>query len=347
MSIAALIIAALSAQLATKPNTETMSAVDYAGQAAPSERARSGITGPASSLVGLTEAQVRSRLGEPSEKEDKGGGSFVLLFDCSVGPIRTLSVFFNRRGVVSQVSDADFELGMLTAKTPAERLAFGEAMSAKFVADAEAEVAAAPARAAAARARAESERKRKEAEPLVRVNEAQARGILAEAGAIAKNDVGVFDKEFRSRVARIAPDFQGPRFVIDSPALSIIISGPLGAFFSEARERVRKFEPLAPPPTWPPEIQLIVNPKQINAPDIEKVVVQRNGNIVPAIRTTLAPRQMVTAMGAKSMIRAGVVTYPLSAFEPGAGVMVTVIAIPASGSNITHAFDSLELRTIQ
>lgn len=65
------------------------------------------------------------------------------------------------------------------------------------------------------------------------------------------------------------------------------------------------------------------------------------------LRTTLVPRQMVTRIGAKEVIHSGEVVYPLSAFAPGAGVTVTVVAIPASGPNITKIFDSLELRTIQ
>jgi hypothetical protein len=198
-----------------------------------------------------------------------------------------------------------------------------------------------------ARARAEDDRKRKEAEPLVRVNEAQARAILVDASSRAKNDVDAFNSAFFGAVEKIAPDFRGPKVISQSEALSILVAGPLGYIFAEARERVRKFESLTPPPRWSDGIHIIVQPKQIDAPNIEKFVVQRNGNAVASLRTSLVVSEMASRMGAKRMIHGGEVTYPLSAFEPGAGVNVKVIAIPASGSNLIRTFSSLELRGIQ
>jgi hypothetical protein len=203
------------------------------------------------------------------------------------------------------------------------------------------------AKAESARAKAEADRRRREAEPLVRVNEAQARNILADAAARAKNDVNIFTASFLKDVGKVAPEFAGPKTVSRSEALSIVVSGPLGYFFAEARERVRKFEPMVPPPTWSPGIHVVVQPQQIDAPDIEKIVVQRNGALVTPARTALVPSEMVTRMNAKRMIHGGEVVYPMNAFEPGLGVSVTVIAIPASGSNIIRTFGSLELRAIQ
>jgi hypothetical protein len=231
---------------------------------------------------------------------------------------------------------ADAERKRLEVKAERERV---EAARVKAEAD--------RAKAESSRARAESERKRKEAEPLVRVTEAQARTILTDAGSRAKNDLNAFSASFLAAAGKIAPEFAGPKNVSRSDALNIFISGPLGFFFAEARERVRKFEPLAPPPTWSTGIHVIVQPQQIDAPDIEKIVVQRNGALVAPVRTALATSEMTTRMGAKRVIHSGEVVYPLSAFEPGAGVSVTVIAIPMSGSNITRTFGSLELRAIQ
>jgi hypothetical protein len=47
------------------------------------------------------------------------------------------------------------------------------------------------------------------------------------------------------------------------------------------------------------------------------------------------------------MIHGGEVIYPLSAFEPGVDVIVTVSAIPASGPGITRRFGPIDLRAIQ
>src|SRR6267154_1916360 len=93
-----------------------------AGQDRSSNTTRSGVIGPASSLVGLTEAQVRSALGTVS-----GSRIGAWYFDSEVG---TLTVFF-KNGVVSEVNPPGFELGVLAAKTPAERAAFVAVVNAK------------------------------------------------------------------------------------------------------------------------------------------------------------------------------------------------------------------------
>jgi methylphosphotriester-DNA--protein-cysteine methyltransferase len=182
------------------------------------------------------------------------------------------------------------------------------------------------------RARAEADWKSKEAEPLVRVTESQAHAILTDVATRARNNVAVFNSLFIAAAQKLAPEFRGPQNISRVPAVNITIAGPLGQFFTLARERVRKFEPLVPPPAWVPEIQVVIEPRQPDAPDIEKVTVQRNGSEV-------APR--------RAMIHKGVVTFPLSAFEPGPGVSVTLTALSASGSPITRTFGPLELRALQ
>jgi hypothetical protein len=202
-------------------------------------------------------------------------------------------------------------------------------------------------RIAEVRSKAEAELKRREAEPLVRVTESQARAILTEAARQSQNDRDAFSPVFLVAVAKFAPEFKGPQIVTSSAALEVVVSGPLGYFLAAARERIRKYEPLVPAPAWSPGVHIVITPQQTDAPDIEKVIVQRNGNTIEALRSSLAVHELVSRTGAKRMIHGGEVTYPLSAFEPGVDVMVTVTAIPASGSNITRRFGPIDLRAIQ
>ena len=184
------------------------------------------------------------------------------------------------------------------------------------------------AKADADRAKAETERKRKEAEPLVRVTESQARALLSKAATQANNDADTFTKAVVLALAPIAPDFRGPQVVSASDALDVVMVGPLGNLFAAVREKVRKFEALVPPPVWSPVVHVLVQPHQIGAPDIEKIVVQRNGSVIAPLRTALTASEFVSRTNAKQLIHSGEVTYPLNAFEPGLGVTVTVIAIP-------------------
>jgi hypothetical protein len=202
-------------------------------------------------------------------------------------------------------------------------------------------------RIAEVRSKAEADLKRREAEPLVRVTESQARDILTEAARQTQNDREAFSPVFIVTAAKIVPEFKGPQIVTSSPALEVAVSGPLGYFFAAARERFRKLEPLVPPPVWSPGVHIVITPQQGDAPDIEKVIVQRNGTTVEALRSSLTVRELVSRTGARRMIHSGEVTYPLSAFEPGVDVMVTVSAVPASGPPITRRFGPIDLRAIQ
>ncbi len=94
-----------------------------------------------------------------------------------------------------------------------------------------------------------AERRRKEAEPLIRVTAAQAVAMIRVAAKLASNDADSFERAFLDSVAKIAPDYRGPQFMDAPDGLTIMVLGPLAMFYSEARERVRKFEPLSPPPS--------------------------------------------------------------------------------------------------
>jgi len=56
-------------------------------------------------------------------------------------------------------------------------------------------------------------------------------------------------------------------------------------------------------------------------------------------------------MGPRALRRVGfsfvALIFPLAAFEPGADVHVTIIAVPSAGSNITKTLGPLDLRAIQ
>jgi hypothetical protein len=89
---------------------------------------------------------------------------------------------------------------------------------------------------------------------------------------------------------------------------------------------------------------IAVAPSGIHAPDIVRVIVERDGKVVAATLNTLKPTAMTTRMGAKAVIRSGVIHFNCQAFVQGA--IVTVIAIPESGANLERIYSSRELRVI-
>jgi hypothetical protein len=195
-------------------------------------------------------------------------------------------------------------------------------------------------------ATAAAERQRLAATPLVRITQAKAREIASAAAGTADNNPTAFQTKFRSQLRALAPDYDGVQVIESTEGLKIYLAGPLAQFEADAMERVRKFQPIGSA-SWIPEISIIVGPERIDSLDIEKVIVQRNGVNVAPLRSTLAPHELTTAMGAKKMIHAGTVSFPLEAFANWSGITVKVIAIPASGSNIVKTFDAFQLRSVQ
>jgi hypothetical protein len=91
----------------------------------------------------------------------------------------------------------------------------------------------------------------------------------------------------------------------------------------------------------PPGFVVQVEPQQIDAADIIKLVVQRDGVAVAPLSGKLEPRSLKTRMGAERVIHAGTLFFPCSAFA--AGATVTITAIPESGANIVTRVTSEDL----
>jgi hypothetical protein len=116
--------------------------------------------------------------------------------------------------------------------------------------------------------------------------------------------------------------------------------GPISNFYLSASDLFRKMEPVTSA-LWIDGVIIQVDPQSIYAPNIEKVVVQRDGQTVEPLSVELAPSTKTTIMGLKSTLNAGRLIYPTSAFERGAAVRVTLI--PTSGRNIFTLFTQAEL----
>ena len=118
---------------------------------------------------------------------------------------------------------------------------------------------------------------------------------------------------------------------LNNERITLAFTTSLDVYRTAFVEAMRMMEP-APPVPSETGIVVMVSPSQIDAPDIVKVVVQRDGTIVPALRIGLKPTPFETRMGAKAMLGAGEVIFPATAFMPGGRVTVTFI--PRSGGNL-------------
>jgi hypothetical protein len=129
-----------------------------------------------------------------------------------------------------------------------------------------------------------------------------------------------------------------------SDELTVLALFPYDTFRLSLLEALRKKEPIGQGEV-PLGVRVVVSPSRIGAPDIDKIVVERDGQPVSPIASSLRPKEMVTRLGARERIHAGEVMFPCSAFAPGAVVVVT--AIPAIGSNLVKVMQPEELRTLK
>lgn len=200
----------------------------------------------------------------------------------------------------------------------------------------------------------EDERKRKESAPVVRLTEAQTREIAQAALAEARDDATAFQTKFRQLVRAISPEYAGPQVAYGSPALKVLVAGPVSKFEAAVMDRLqRKMPPLAAP--WSADVTVSVLPDRDDAPDITQVVVQRTDatrqvgaeSMATVLSSTLASKRLPGAGPSGKFIHYGDVVFPITAFEPGLGVVVRVIAVPAAGATLSRSFPSLALRAIQ
>lgn len=200
----------------------------------------------------------------------------------------------------------------------------------------------------------EAERTRLESAPVLRLTEAQARQFAATAAQTANGDPAAFPSAFRTLVRQAAPDYSGPQVVFASGTLRITLAGPVGAFEAAVVDRLRRGQALATAP-WTPEATVIVMPSQPDGPDITQVVVQRSDasrpvgaeTLVTPMSSTLAPRRLPGAPPSSKAVSWGEVVFPLTAFEPGPGVFVRVIAVPVGSANLSKTFSAVALRGVQ
>jgi hypothetical protein len=108
---------------------------------------------------------------------------------------------------------------------------------------------------------------------------------------------------------------------------------PYAAYRLALFEALRKREPIDDVAAAP-GVAISVSPTRIDAPDIVKVVVERDGKERESVINLLKPTTMETRSGGKAVLHTGAVFYPCAAFAPGA--LVHIELIPERGANIVR-----------
>jgi hypothetical protein len=88
-----------------------------------------------------------------------------------------------------------------------------------------------------------------------------------------------------------------------------------------------------------------VSPERIEAPDITRVGVARDGREIPPIVNRLRPMQFTNGSGDTASLHAGEVQFPMTAFAPGATVTVTVA--PSTGNPFVLTLENSQLQQLR
>ncbi len=174
---------------------------------------------------------------------------------------------------------------------------------------------------------------------------ARVRALTMEAEAEARGDkneiVLALDKRFRARWG----DFESfPVSIVRRQDLSITLSTPYMTYRRALADHLRMGDSLAGIP-WIEAAVVTVSPGQIGAPDITRVIVERDGKAVPPLESLLRAMSFTNGSGESAVIHAGEVRFPMSAFAPGAPVILT--AVPDAGAGFVFTLDATQLQTLK
>jgi hypothetical protein len=177
------------------------------------------------------------------------------------------------------------------------------------------------------------------------VTAARVRALTREAEAEARGDkneiVLALDRRFRSRWG----DFESfPVSIVRREDLTITLSTPYMTYRRALADYLRLGDSRAAVP-WIAAGVVTVSPGQIGAPDITRVVVERDGKAVPPLESLLKAMSFTNGSGETAVIHAGDVRFPMSAFAPGASVVLT--AAPDTGASFVFTLDASLLQGLK
>lgn len=140
------------------------------------------------------------------------------------------------------------------------------------------------------------------------------------------------------------PTRNGDVRLLSVDGIVVTLTPRYGLYRLALSEQIRKMEPIESTPIIDGHA-VIVTPTTMDAPDIVKVALQRNGVIVQPIESSLASKVFQNRMGASTTKHAGMVLFPCSAFAPDS--IVTVTLIPDVGENISKTLTLGVLRALR
>lgn len=183
------------------------------------------------------------------------------------------------------------------------------------------------------------------AQPRSPMNEAQVRALARRAQASAKGDATALVLGLDQLVRDAWGEFESfPISVVRREDLLVTLSTPYMSYRQRVIDALRTSRPIDGA-AWVDTTVLSVNPARLTSPDIERVVVTRDGREVAPVAGRLRPMTFSNGSGEQGTLHAGDVHWPVSAFAPGAAVTATLHV--RGGDPLVYEFSEAELTTLK
>lgn len=174
---------------------------------------------------------------------------------------------------------------------------------------------------------------------------ARVRSLTRDAQSAARGDKNEFVLGLDARVRARWGDFETfPVWVVRRDDLRVELSMPYMTYRRTLAEYLLINRPIKDVP-WIAAGVIAVEPSRIDAPDIIRIVVERDGQSVPPLQNLLRPMRFANGNGGEAMLNAGEVRFPMSAFAPGARVTMTAVA--RTGPPFAMALGESQLQTLK
>jgi hypothetical protein len=183
--------------------------------------------------------------------------------------------------------------------------------------------------------------------PLARVPEAAVRAVGVEAYN-ADGNVKAFQRDFAAGISRLCPGCNYEIVPLVPPALRSAITagayGPISGFYLSASDLIRARKPIAGA-VWTDGVTVLIVPAAANAPNIERVIVTRDGKSVAPVSSSLQSTAVGRGSDIQATLNGGRIVFPLAAFDPGADVRITLV--PSEGTSFVTRLSRADLAMLR
>jgi hypothetical protein len=177
------------------------------------------------------------------------------------------------------------------------------------------------------------------------ITEARVRALARQASRDSRGDSSELVLALDQRIRAEWGDFESfPLSIVRDEELLVAVTAPYMSFRRSLVDVLRSGRPIGDA-QWTGTVVVAITPRRLDAPDIESVVLSRDGRSVAPVRSELRPMTFSSGTGDERVLHAGDMHFAASAFSSGGKVVLTLA--PHGRDPILYAFSDEELSSLR